>query len=287
MHSYKRLIEKVWMEGELSGDRTGTGTRKIFGEQLKFNCAHALPVVTIKYTHTPAIIHELLWFITGDTNIKYLRENKVKIWEEWADDFGEIGPMYGTQWRNSGGTYQKTINGMVMSNGVDQLQKAIDDIKNNPNSRRIVIDCWDPKVIPDAEYSPQENVGMGKMALAPCHMFMQFQVTKQGYLNMVMYQRSVDSFLGLPFNITSYAILLSMIAQVTGTTPGMFTWMGGDIHLYNNHINQVEEMLGRHPKNPPTLWLNPVIDNIEDFTFEDIRVLNYEYHPAIKGEISV
>lgn len=287
MQEYKRLVETIWIDGELSGDRTGTGTRRIFGTKLDFNCQEYLPVVTVKYTHIPAIVHELIWFIKGSTNIQYLRDNGVKIWEEWADPMGEIGPMYGTQWRNSGGIYSNTVDGMRMSNGIDQLKIAIDTIKNNPTSRRIIIDCWDPRVIPDDLYSPQENVGMGKMALAPCHMFMQFQVTKAGYLNMIMYQRSVDSFLGLPFNIASYAILLNMIAQVTGKAPGKFTWMGGDTHIYNNHINQIEEMLGRDCKPPPRLWLNSDITNIDDFTYDDIKVMDYEYHPAIKGKISV
>jgi thymidylate synthase len=287
MHQYKKLIERILAEGEQSGDRTGTGTRRIFGDILKFDCAESLPVVTLKYTHLSAVIHELLWFIKGSTNIKYLQDNNVKIWDEWATEEGEVGPMYGAQWRHAQGTYIDTAKGKIILDGEDQLKNAIGLIKNNPTSRRIIIDCWDTKQIPNDEYTPKENVAQGNMALAPCHMFMQFQVSNKGRLNMTMYQRSVDSFLGLPFNIASYAILLNMVAQITNLKPGVFTWMGGDIHIYNNHIKQIELMLTREPKEPPTLELNPKIKNIDDFQIEDIMINNYECHPSIKGEISV
>lgn len=285
MKQYKDLVQRVYDDGVTSMDRTGTGTRRVFGGMMAFDCSERFPLVTLKYTHTPAIIHELLWFIKGSTNIKYLQDNNVKIWDEWADHKGEVGPMYGAQWRNYGAT--AFPNGTWRQDGVDQLDNTIIDIKENSQSRRIIIDAWDPKHLPFSGYSPVENVGLGKMALAPCHMFMQFFVTPDKKLDMIMYQRSVDSFLGLPFNIASYAILLAMIAQVTGLGTGTFTWMGGDIHIYNNHIDQVEEMLSRETKSPPFLQLNPSISNINDFTFEDINIVGYEYHPAIKGVISV
>lgn len=287
MYEYKDLVQDIMSYGEISGDRTGTGTRRIFGNILVFDCSVTIPVVTVKYTHLPAVIHELLWFITGSTNIQYLKDNNVKIWDEWAAEDGEIGPMYGTQWRHSGGQYMSSAKGMIMVNGVDQLNNAIELIKTDPASRRIIIDCWDPKCLPNTDISPKQNPEMGNMALAPCHMFMQFQVNNHNELNMIMYQRSVDSFLGLPFNIASYAILLHMIAQITYKSPGTFTWMGGDIHIYNNHVKQVEEMLSREPLEPPTLELNPTITNIGDFKFEDIIIRDYKYHPSIKGDISV
>ena len=274
MRQYKELIKRIMTTGELSDDRTGTGTRRIFGAMMEFNCSSRLPLVTVKYTHYPAIIHELIWFIKGDTNINYLQRNGVRIWDEWADDTGEVGPMYGAMWRGT-------------NYNIDQLAKAIDDIKNNPTSRRIIIDCWDPEYIPDIKFSPQENVKMGNMALAPCHMLIQFYVRKNGVLDMLMYQRSVDSFLGLPFNIASYAILLNLVAQVTGRLPGKLTWMGGDCHLYNNHVEQVEEMLTREPKSLPMLRVNPELTDINKVKFDDIEVLGYEYHPKLVGKISV
>ncbi len=285
MKQYKDLIELVYETGQLSADRTGTGTRRIFGHKMSFDCSKQFPLVTLKYTYFPAIVHELLWFLTGETNIQYLKDNNIKIWDGWADPFGEIGPMYGTQWRNSGAKLK--ISNKLKKDGVDQLAKAIHDIKHKPHSRRIIVDCWDPKKIPDDDYSPQVNVGLGNMALAPCHMFMQFYVDQEDNLELLMYQRSVDSFLGLPFNIASYALLLSMVAQVTGKTPGNFIWVGGDVHLYNNHIPQVEEMMTREPKSPAYLKLNKNIKNIDDFTFKDIELVGYEYHPALKGAISI
>ena len=284
MQQYKDLVQKVYEYGEHVPDRTGTGTRRLFGDMMKFDCSESLPLVTVKYTHYPAVIHELLWFISGSTNIKYLKNNNVRIWDEWATDGGEIGPMYGFQWRNSG-AHKNWLNGW--EGGADQLQNAINDIKNNPTSRRIIVDCWDPIELPDLEYSPKENAEQGLMALAPCHMMFQFYVDTEDKLHMTMYQRSVDTFLGLPFNIASYAILLSMVAQVSGKTPGIFTWMGGDIHIYNNHVNQVEEMLEREPLEPPKLELNPNITSIDDFNYEDIKIVGYEHHPPIKGKISV
>lgn len=284
MKEYIELIKNIYENGELSSDRTGTGTRRIFGGMMKFDCSETLPLVTVKYTHYPAVIHELLWFISGSSNIEYLKNNNVRIWNEWADDRGNIGPMYGSQWRHAGATRKGSYD---FVGGVDQLAKVIEDIKVRPDSRRIIIDCWDPLYLPVDGVSPVENVGIGKMALAPCHMFMQFFVSKERRLDLIMYQRSVDSFLGLPFNIASYAILLKLIAQVTGTTPGVFTWMGGDIHIYSNHVSQVEEMLSREPKPLPTLEINPEITNIDEFQYNDFIVHNYEYHPALKGEISV
>ena len=284
MQEYKDLVQYVYEKGEQSSDRTGTGTRRVFGASMKFDCSTHLPLVTVKYTHYPAVIHELLWFLSGSINIKYLKNNGVRIWNEWATPAGEVGPMYGSQWRHAGAR-KRSVDSFI--GGVDQIAKAIEDIKLRPESRRIIIDSWDPQYIPEDGLSPIENVSVGKMALAPCHMFMQFFVSKDRKLHLIVYQRSVDCFLGLPFNIASYAILLNMIAQVTGTKPGIFTWNGGDIHIYNNHIPQVEELLAREPKPLPILRLNREIDNIDHFQYEDIDIVGYEYHPALKGEISV
>lgn len=287
MQQYKDIISKILEHGEAAGDRTGTGTKRVFGHHAQFDCSISFPLVTLKYTHFPAIVHELLWFISGKTNIEYLQKNNVKIWDEWATDKGELGPVYGAQWRNANGTFRQKIQGEWVSNGIDQLKNCIDLIKDSPNSRRIILDSWNPKYLPDPTMSPKENAALGLMSLAPCHMFMQFYVSETKRLDMVMYQRSVDTFLGLPFNIASYALLLTMVAQVTGTTPGTFNWMGGDVHIYNNHREQIDLMMERRPLNPPWIELNPDITDIDDFTFEDIILRNYNAHAAIKGKISV
>ncbi len=288
MKQYRELIERIVEEGESSEDRTGTGTIRLFGTKMTFDLAEGFPLVTLKYTHYPAIVHELLWFLSGKTNIKYLQVNKVNIWNEWATDQGDLGPVYGAQWRNANGTFREKIKEEWVWNGVDQLGNCIDLIKHNPFSRRIIVDCWNVKYLPDETIPPKENATLGLMALSPCHMMFQFFVSQDGRLDLQMYQRSVDSFLGLPFNIASYALLLAMVAQVTNTTPGVFTWVGGDTHIYNNHLDQVTEMLSRKEYPLPKLKLRPSIQkSINDYTYDDILLLNYKYHPAIKGIISV
>lgn len=285
MKQYKDLIIKIINEGEFSEDRTGTGTQRIFSYCMTFNCSTFFPLVTLKYTHFPAIAHELLWFISGDSNIKYLQDNNVTIWNEWANEEGDLGPVYGVQWRNAHGRFRKKVLDEYVSDGIDQLQNCIDLIKNNPSSRRMIVNCWLPKVLPEESIPPKENPYMGKMALAPCHLLYQFFVEK-GLLHIQMYQRSVDAFLGLPFNIASYALLLYLVASVTNLKPGNLHWIGGDIHLYNNHKDQVQEMLQRpyKPLSRVTIYSR---DNIDDFTIDDIELCNYMYHPAIKADISV
>lgn len=285
MENYRDLIKTIIDEGQVSGDRTGTGTKRIFGTKMEFDCTIDFPLVTIKKTHFDSIVHELLWFLRGDTNIKYLQDNGIKIWNEWADTKGEVGPMYGSQWRNANGTYRKKINGEWVSNGIDQLQNCIDLIKNNPTSRRIIVDCWNTRYLPDESISPRQNVGLGLMALAPCHMFFQFFVRKD-FLDIQVYQRSVDAFLGLPFNIASYALLLELVATVTAKRTGKLIWLGGDTHLYNNHMEQATEMIQRKPLFLPYIDV-ATKDNINDFNFSDITLHDYNFHPPIKGAISV
>lgn len=287
MKQYRDLIIKVLDESEPSNDRTGTGTYKIFGHRMTFNCTNKFPLVTSKYTHFPAILHELLWFISGSTNIEYLKQHDIKIWDGWADDNGEVGPIYGGQWRNAHGIHRKKVFGEWQSDGIDQLQNCIDTLKDNPNSRRMIVDCWMPKLLPDESISPKENPAHGLMALAPCHMMFQFFVRKGYILDIQMYQRSVDVFLGLPFNIASYAILLSLVAKVTDLTPGKLHWVGGDIHIYTNHVDQVRKMLRRSTFDSPTLEVNDEIRNINDFTDQDILLHDYQFHPPIKAPISV
>lgn len=287
MEQYRDIINEVLDYGEISGDRTGTGTTRIFGHCEKFDCSTTFPIVTLKYTHFPAIVHELLWFISGKSNTQYLKENKISIWDEWANEKGELGPVYGAQWRNANGTFRQKVQGDWVFNGVDQLGNAIELIKNNPTSRRIIVDSWNPKFLPDDTISPHDNATLGLMALAPCHMMFQFRVTKEKRLDIAMYQRSVDTFLGLPFNITSYALLLNMVAQVTHTTPGILTWMGGDVHIYNNHEKQIDKMMERECLPLPTINLNTSISDIDDFKYEDIELVDYQYHPSIKGDISI
>lgn len=288
MHEYKDLINDILVYGSASDDRTGTGTRRLFCEGLRFrNVAENFPLVTLKYTHYPAVFHELMWFLTGSTNIKYLQDNNVHIWDEWADENGEVGPMYGSQWRNCGGTHRSLVGNEWTGNGVDQLQNAIDLIKNNPTSRRIVVDSWNPLKLPQDDLGMLENSQYGFMNLAPCHMFFQFFVSTDGELSMYVYQRSVDSFLGLPFNIASYAALLMLVAQVTNTKAADLVWQGGDVHLYNNHIDLAKKMIRRTCKDLPVLEINPEITDIDEFQIEDMILHSYDPHPAIKGEISV
>ncbi len=274
MKQYLDLLDHVLKNGEQKGDRTGTGTISLFGHQMRFDLSEGFPMLTTKKLHLRSIIHELLWFIKGDTNIEYLRENGVKIWDEWADENGDLGPVYGHQWRN------------WSSEGIDQLQDAIDAIRSNPNSRRIIISAWNPSVLPDTSVSFSENVANGKAALPPCHAFFQFYVSN-GKLSCQLYQRSADTFLGVPFNIASYALLTLMVAQVCDLKPGDFVHTFGDVHLYNNHIEQAELQLTREPLPLPKMILNPAVTSIFDFTFEDFQVIDYNPHPHIKAAVSI
>lgn len=274
MKQYHDLLQHIINNGEQKGDRTGTGTISCFGYQMRFDLAEGFPMVTTKKLHLKSIIHELLWFLKGDTNIAYLQENKVRIWDEWADENGELGPVYGHQWRNWN------------SDGIDQIAQAIDQIKNNPNSRRIMVSAWNPSVMPDTSKSFSDNVANGKAALPPCHAFFQFYVSK-GKLSCQLYQRSADTFLGVPFNIASYALFTMMVAQVCGLEYGEFIHTFGDVHLYNNHLEQAKLQLSREPRELPTMKLNPNIKNIFDFTYEDFELINYNPHPHIKAAVSV
>lgn len=298
MKQYLDLLQKIIDEGVDKGDRTGVGTRSIFGAQARFDLADGFPLLTTKKMFLKAIIHELIWFVRGDTNLKYLVDNGVRIWNEWpfqkyleandlatkypkytpeweeqmqiyvekvktdqqfAKEWGDLGPIYGKQWRDFG--------------GIDQLKDVIERIKTNPNDRRMIVSAWNPPEIP-------------KMALPPCHCFFQFYVA-DGKLSLQMYQRSCDTFLGVPFNIASYSLLLMMVAQVTGLKPGTFVHVYGDLHIYQNHFEQVKEQLSREPKKLPTMKINPNVKNIEDFKFEDFTLENYDPHPAIKAPIAV
>lgn len=264
MRQYLELAQHVMEHGTMKEDRTGTGTKSVFGYQMRFDMQEGFPMVTTKKLHLKSIIHELLWFLKGDTNVKYLQDNGVRIWNEWADENGELGPVYGHQWRSWGKPNGETI---------DQIKVAIDQIKNNPDSRRIIVSAW--------------NVGeLDQMALAPCHAFFQFYVN-DGKLSLQLYQRSADIFLGVPFNIASYALLLKMMAQVCGLEEGDFVHTFGDAHIYSNHFEQIELQLSREPKKLPQMILNPEIKNIFDFTFEDFTLEDYDPHPHIKGIVAI
>jgi thymidylate synthase len=264
MIQYLDLMRHVLKNGTKKEDRTGTGTISTFGYQMRFDLQEGFPCVTTKKLHLKSIIHELLWFLKGDTNVKYLQENGVRIWNDWADENGELGHVYGYQWRSwpkPDGTH------------LDQISQLIHDIKTNPHSRRLIVSAWNAGDI--------EN-----MALPPCHAFFQFYVNN-GKLSCQLYQRSADVFLGVPFNIASYALLTYMVAQVTGLQPGEFIHTFGDVHIYLNHLEQVKLQLSREPKKLPQMWINPEVDNIFGFTYNDFRLDNYEAHPHIKGEVSV
>lgn len=264
MKQYLELLKNILERGEMKNDRTGTGTISIFGHQMRFDLQEGFPLVTTKKLHLKSIIYELLWFLKGDTNIGYLREHGVRIWNEWADEKGDLGPIYGGQWRS-----------WTRSDGscLDQISQVVRDIKCEPDSRRLIVSAW--------------NAGeIEKMALAPCHALFQFYVSG-GKLSCQLYQRSADSFLGVPFNIASYALLTMMIAQVCDLEPGEFIHTFGDVHIYVNHIEQVKEQLGRTPRKLPDMHLNPEVKNIFDFKYEDFELRNYHPHPHIKGEISV
>ncbi|PKQ63715.1 thymidylate synthase [Labilibaculum manganireducens] len=264
MQQYLHLLERVLEEGNKKEDRTGTGTVSVFGHQMRFDLSKGFPLLTTKKLHLKSIIHELLWFLDGDTNVKYLQDNGVRIWNEWADENGDLGHVYGYQWRS-----------WPKSNGesIDQITQVVHDIKNNPDSRRLIVSAWNPADI--------EN-----MALPPCHALFQFYVAN-GKLSCQLYQRSADIFLGVPFNIASYAILTMMMAQVCDLEPGEFIHTLGDAHIYMNHMDQVKLQLSREPKELPVLKINPEVKSIFDFKFEDFSLENYDPHPHIKGAISI
>ncbi len=264
MKQYHDLMQRILDKGVEKGDRTGTGTISVFGHQSRYNLQEGFPVITTKKLHLRSIIYELLWFLKGDTNINYLKENGVKIWDEWADEEGDLGPVYGYQWRSWPAPNGKHI---------DQISQVVDQLKNNPNSRRIIVSAW--------------NVGeIENMALPPCHAFFQFYVA-DGKLSCQLYQRSADVFLGVPFNIASYALLTMMVAQVCGLQPGDFVHTLGDAHLYSNHLEQTKLQLSRTPKKLPTMKINPNVNNIFDFAYEDFELVGYDPDPHIKGKVAV
>jgi thymidylate synthase len=268
---YQEMLQYILDHGVDKSDRTGTGTRSVFGYQMRFNLSKGFPLLTTKKIHTKSVIHELLWFIDGDTNVKYLQGNGVKIWDEWADANGDLGPVYGKQWRRWD---KPTDNHMLKGRShVDQLANVIERIKTNPDCRRLIVSAWNPSDIPD-------------MALAPCHCLFQFNVAN-GKLSCQLYQRSADAFLGVPFNIASYALLTHMVAQVCGLEVGTFVHTFGDLHIYNNHMDQVKIQLSRVPFDSPALKLNTEVKTIDDFKFEDITIENYHSHPTIKAPIAI
>ncbi len=283
MKQYHNLVKHVLENGTFKGDRTGTGTKSVFGYQMRFDLSEGFPMVTTKKLHLKSIIYELLWFLNGDTNIGYLQENGVKIWNDWADENGDLGPVYGHQWRNWN------------SEQIDQISELIQTLKTNPNSRRMLISAWNPSVLPDTSVSFSENVANGKAALPPCHAFFQFYVSPpdeskgevKGKLSCQLYQRSADIFLGVPFNIASYALLTMMIAQVCDLEPGDFVHTFGDAHIYSNHMEQLELQLSRDLRPLPKMIINPEVKNIFDFTFEDFTLVDYNPHPHIKGAVAV
>ena len=274
MQQYLDLVKFIQEHGISKTDRTGIGTKSIFGYQMRFDLAKGFPLVTTKKIHVKSVIHELLWFLKGDTNINYLKENGVRIWNEWADDKGNLGPVYGHQWRNWN------------DEGIDQIKAVIDTLKTNPDSRRILVSAWNPSVMPDSSVSFSENVAKHKAALPPCHAFFQFYVAKEK-LSCQLYQRSADLFLGVPFNIASYALLNMMVAQVCDLEPGVFVHTFGDVHIYSNHHEQLEEQLSRNPKPLPHMILNPKIKDIFDFEYEDFTLTGYDPHPLIRGKVAV
>jgi len=277
MKAYLQLLDKILQEGSLKGDRTGSGTLSIFGHQLRFDLQQGFPLVTTKKIHVKSIIHELLWFLRGDTNLAYLHEHKVSIWDEWADADGELGPVYGYQWRS-----WPTADGRH----IDQIQQVIEQLKKTPNSRRLIVSAWNVADLPDESISPQQNVAQGKMALAPCHALFQFYVA-DGKLSCQLYQRSCDTFLGVPFNIASYALLTHMVAQQCDLAVGEFIWTGGDVHLYLNHQEQAKLQLSREPYPLPTLLIKRKPESLFDYRYEDFEIVDYRSHEPIKAAISV
>lgn len=277
MRQYLDLLEHILENGHQKGDRTGTGTISVFGYQMRFNLQEGFPLVTTKKLHIRSILHELLWFLKGDTNIQYLKDNGVRIWDEWATEDGDLGPLYGKQWVAWEKPNGETIN---------QIAEVIDTLKNNPNSRRMIVTAWNPADLPDESISPQENVKQGRMALATCHAFFQFYVA-DGKLSCQLYQRSADTFLGVPFNIASYALLVHMIAQQCDLDVGEFVWTGGDVHLYNNTIEQAKTQIQREPFPLPKLVIKRKPASIFEYEFDDFEIVDYEAHPHIKATVSV
>ncbi|MDY0085801.1 MAG: thymidylate synthase [Bacteroidales bacterium] len=274
MEQYHALMRHVLENGNKKEDRTGTGTLSVFGYQMRFDLQKGFPAVTTKKLHFKSIIHELLWFLKGDTNINYLKANKVSIWNEWADAKGDLGPVYGAQWRNWNGE------------GIDQIKEVIQSIKNNPDSRRHIVAAWNPSVLPESGKSFAENVASGNAALPPCHAWFQFYVAN-GRLSCQMYQRSADIFLGVPFNIASYALLTMLVAQVTDLAAGELIMSFGDAHIYLNHLEQVNLQLSRTPRPLPKMKINPQIKDIFSFRFEDFELIAYNPYPSIKADIAV
>jgi len=274
MKQYLDLVQHALENGNQKGDRTGTGTKSVFGYQMRFDLADGFPMVTTKKLHLKSIIYELLWFLKGDTNIEYLQENGVKIWDAWADENGNLGPVYGHQWRNWN------------SEEIDQIADLIKELKTNPNSRRMLVSAWNPSVLPDNSKSFAENVANNKAALPPCHAFFQFYVA-DGKLSCQLYQRSADIFLGVPFNIASYALLTMMVAQVTGLKAGDFVHSLGDAHLYSNHLEQAKLQLTRPTRALPAMKINPDVKDIFAFRYEDFALEGYDPHPHIKAEVAV
>ena len=262
MKQYLDLLQDILDNGQDANNRTGVYARKVFGRQMHFDLNQGFPLVTTKKVYLRAIIHELIWLLSGNTNIKYLHDNNVTIWDEWADENGDLGPVYGHQWRN------------FNSQGIDQIKDVIERIKKNPQDRRLIVTAWNPAQI-------------DQMALPPCHCFFQFDVTPDGKLNCQLYQRSCDMFLGVPFNIASYSLLMMMVAQVCGLRPGEFIHTLGNAHIYSNHFEQVKLQLTRKPYPLPEMKINPEVKNIDDFRFEDFELVNYQCHPAIKGDVAV
>ena len=280
MQQYLNLLNQVFEQGGQKSDRTGTGTVSVFGHQMRFDLNQGFPIVTTKRVHFRSVAIELLWFLRGDTNVQYLQDNKVSIWNEWSTaeqtsrfgrPVGELGPVYGHQWRNFGAT--KNTDGSYNNDGFDQIEWLVNEIKTNPNSRRLIVSGWNP-------------TEANQVALPPCHTLFQFFV-QNGKLSCQLYQRSADIFLGVPFNIASYALLTHMVAQVCGLGLGDFIWTGGDCHLYSNHIKQAELQLSREPLPLPKLRLNPAIDNLFDFSFDDMELIDYQHHAAIKADVAV
>ncbi|GAB2915763.1 thymidylate synthase [Rheinheimera gaetbuli] len=277
MKQYHDLMRHVLHYGHKKTDRTGTGTLSVFGYQMRFDLAQGFPLVTTKKCHIGSIIHELLWFLKGETNIRYLKDNGVSIWDEWATADGELGPVYGAQWRS-----WQAADGRI----VDQISQLISDIHRTPDSRRLIVSAWNPALLPDTSLSPKDNAAIGKQALPPCHTLFQFYIN-DGKLSCQLYQRSADIFLGVPFNIASYALLTLMIAQVCGLKPGEFIHTFGDAHLYLNHLEQVNTQLAREPYPLPKMQLNTEIKDIFAFCFEDFTLINYQAHPHIKAPVAI
>ena len=292
MKQYHNYLKYILENGIKKDDRTGTGTISIFGYQMRFDLSKGFPLVTTKKLHFKSIAYELLWFLSGDTNIKFLNDNGVKIWDQWADENGDLGPIYGKQWTNwesidfdtytSGGDLRQTFE----FNSYDQISNVINQIKVNPNSRRLIVSTWNVADLPDESFSPKFNVKHGKMALAPCHYAFQFYVS-DGKLSCMFQMRSTDSFLGLPYNIASYALLTHMIAQQCNLEVGDLIWTGGDCHIYLNHLEQVNIQLSREPLTLPTLKINRKADTIFNYKYEDFEIVNYQAHPHIKGVVAV